>query len=56
MNLIQINEVRAKMGLAPVQGDPRKQERAKQRAANLARRAQESRDLKAKRNASGKGR
>jgi len=54
MNLRQINEFRLAHGLTPLQGDTRKAAKAKQRNANLAARAAESRDLKAKRSKGGK--
>ena len=49
MNLTRANEIRASLGLSPLTGDPQKQAKAKRAAANKAARAQESRDLKAKR-------
>ena len=54
MNLTQINTLRASMGLAPLTGDPRKAQKRKAQDANRAARAQESRDLKAKRASRGK--
>lgn len=45
MNIAQINAIRAKLNLAPIVP----QKKANNQAKNQARRAQESRDLKAKR-------
>jgi hypothetical protein len=51
MNLTRANEIRASLGLAPVAGPDAVAVQAQKRrqAANKAARAQESRDLKAKR-------
>lgn len=49
MNLAKINEIRAAAGLAPLTGDPLKAAKAKRQRDNQAKRAAESRELKAKR-------
>lgn len=54
MNLIQINTIRASVGLAPLPADPNKQAQKRKQDANRAARAQESRELKAKRSKGGK--
>lgn len=54
MNLKQINELRADMGLKPLAADPAKLAKARKRDANRSARAQANRDLKAKRNKGGK--
>lgn len=54
MNLTKINEIRANAGLGPLAPNPGKQAQAKRQAANKAARAEQSRELKAKRNKGGK--
>ena len=54
MNLKEINEFRAAHGLSPMQGDRRKAQKAKQRAANMAAREQKNRDIRAARNSNKK--
>ena len=54
MNLAKINELRANMNLPALAGNPNKADAAKRRRDNLAKRAQESRDLKSKRASRGK--
>lgn len=49
MNLAKINEFRVSQGLAPLAGDLNKLAKAKRQRDNQARRAAESRELKAKR-------
>ena len=45
MNIVQANVIRANMGLAPIVAKPN--DAKKRQSANQAKRAQESRDLKA---------
>lgn len=54
-SLTSINKIREELGLPLKAADPRKLERERARRANLARRAEESRALKAARNSNKKG-
>lgn len=49
MNKIEANRIRESIGLPPLPVSERNIEKERRRKANLARRAQESRDLKARR-------
>jgi hypothetical protein len=55
MNLQRINEMRAEMGLKPLQADPRKAAAKRRQSANRAARGQECRDLKSSRSSGRKG-
>ena len=55
MNIAQVNEIRASIGLAPLNANPHNAEKRKQNQRNRAARAAENRDLKAHRNSNKKG-